>query len=102
MYLSSTITFSSKGLEENEYSEGLEDDLKNEIEDASFDAARAERVWSVEDIDIVKSKCEKDSIKVVIMSDEERLRFKEATEYMYEKYDDMFTDGLLDSIKKVV
>ena len=77
----------------------LDDDLKNEIEDASFDAARAERVWSVEDIDIVKSKCEEDTIKVVTMSDEERLRLKEATEYMYEKYDDMFTPGLLQSIK---
>ena len=77
----------------------LDDDLKNEIEDASFDAARAERVWSVEDIDIVKSKCEEDTIEVVTMSDEERLRFKEATEYMYEKYDDMFTPGLLQSIK---
>ena len=60
----------------------------HEIEDASFDAARAERVWSVEDIDIVKSKCEEDTIEVVTMSDKERLRFKEATEYMYEKYDD--------------
>ena len=79
----------------------LDLELQTEIEDASFDAARAERVWSVEDIDIVKSKCEEDTIKVVTMSDEERLRFKEATEYMYEKYDDMFTPGLLESIKKV-
>lgn len=77
----------------------LEDDLKTEIEDASFDAARAERVWSVEDIDIVKSKCEEDTINVVTMSDKERLRFKEATEYMYDKYDGMFTPGLLQSIK---
>ena len=74
-------------------------EMQWEIEEASFDAARAERVWSVEDIDIVKSKCEEDTIEVVTMSDEERLRFKEATEYMYEKYDDMFTPGLLQSIK---
>ena len=55
---------------------------------------------SVEDIDIVKSKCEKDTIKVVTMSDDERARWKKVTEYMYEKYDDMFSPGLLDSIKQ--
>ena len=53
----------------------LDDDLKELIQDASFDAARAERVWSVEDIDIVKSKCEKDDIDVVTMSEKERIRF---------------------------
>ena len=78
----------------------LDEDLQEQIQDASFDAARAERVWSVEDIDIVKSKCEKDTIKVVTMSDDERARWKSATEYMYEKFDDMFSPGLLDSIKK--
>ena len=79
----------------------LEDDLKTEIEDASFDAARAERVWSVEDIDIVKSKCEEDTIKVVTMSDKERARFKDATKYLYDKFEDMFTPELLETIKKV-
>jgi C4-dicarboxylate-binding protein DctP len=78
----------------------LDDDLKELIQDASFDAARAERVWSVEDIDIVKSKCEKDDIDVVTMSEKERIRFKEATEYLYDKFEDMFTPGLLESIKK--
>ena len=34
------------------------------------------------------------------MSDDERARWKEVTEYMYEKYDDMFSPGLLDSIKQ--
>ena len=41
----------------------------------------------------------KDTIKVVTMSDDERARWKKVTEYMYEKYDDMFSPGLLDSIK---
>jgi len=78
----------------------LDEDLQTEIEDASFSAARAERVWSVEDIDVVKSKCEKDTINVVTMSEKERGRFKDATEYLYDKFDSMFTDGLLESIKK--
>jgi TRAP-type C4-dicarboxylate transport system substrate-binding protein len=77
----------------------LDTDLQDKIEDASFDAARAERVWSVEDIDVVKSKCQEDDINVVTMSEKERERFKQATEYLYEKFDDMFTPGLLESIK---
>jgi len=77
----------------------LDEDLQEMIEDASFDAARAERVWSVEDIDIVKSKCQEDTINVVTMSEEERLRFKAATEHLYEKFDGMFSKELLQSIK---
>ena len=77
----------------------LDDDLQELIQEASFDAARAERVWSVEDIDIVKSKCEKDDIDVVTMSEKERVRFKDATKYLYDKFEDMFTPGLVESIK---
>ena len=34
------------------------------------------------------------------MSDEEKARFKEATAYIYDKYADMFPEGLVDSIKE--
>ena len=54
---------------------------------------------AVEDIDIVKSKCQKDDIDVVTMKQSERDRFKKATEHLYDKFDDMFSIGLLDSIK---
>ena len=77
----------------------IDEDLQEKIQDASFDAARAERVWSVEDIDIVKSKCQKDDIDVVTMKQSDRDRFKKATEHLYDKFDDMFSIGLLDSIK---
>ena len=79
---------------------GLDADLQAKIKDASFDAARAERVWSVEDIDLVKSACEDENINVVTMSDEEKSRFKEKTAYIYDKYAHMFPEGLVDSIKE--
>ena len=78
----------------------LDKDLQDKIQDASFDAARAERVWSVEDIDLVKSACEDENINVVTMSDEEKSRFKEKTAYIYDKYAHMFPEGLVDSIKE--
>jgi len=78
----------------------LDKDLQDKIQDASFDAARAERVWSVEDIDLVKSACKDENINVVTMSDEEKSRFKEKTAYIYDKYAHMFPEGLVDSIKE--
>tara|TARA_B100000925_G_scaffold258798_1_gene213949 strand:- start:700 stop:1644 length:945 start_codon:yes stop_codon:yes gene_type:complete len=83
----------------SDFWETLDEELKGKIEAASFDAARAERVWSVEDIDVVKSQCKEEDITVVTMSDAERGRFKDATAYLYDQFSDMFSDGLIDSIK---
>lgn len=78
---------------------GLGEDLQLMVKDAAFDAARSERKESIEDIDIVKAQCAEDDIKVVTMSEEERLRFKEKTAYVYEKFEDMFTKGLVEGIR---
>lgn len=77
----------------------LSDDLRDKIQHAAFHAARAERQWSVEDIDTVKSRCSQDTINVVTMSAPERERFKEATAYLYDKFDAMFKPGLINSIR---
>lgn len=74
-------------------------ELKTTIRESSRAAARAERVWSVEDIDIVKSKCQEEDIKVVTMSDSERARFKEATAPLYDKFASTFPTGMVDRIK---
>jgi len=77
----------------------LEQDLREKIQDAALDAARNERKESIEDVDLVKEQCLKDDIKVVALPPEERKRFEEATEYLYEKFEGMFTPGLLASIR---
>jgi len=77
----------------------LDADLQAKVQDASFNAARQERVWSVEDIDIVKNRAANDTIEVVTMATEERNRWKEATAHLYGKFEDMFKPGLLDAIK---
>ena len=42
----------------------------------------------------------KDGIKVSHLSATERARFKAATEVVYDQYQDYFTAGLIDSIKR--
>jgi len=77
----------------------LDDDIKEKIEYASFDAARSERQESVEDIGVVKARCHDDDIAVHTMAVEERVKFQKATEYLYEKFEDMFSVGLINKIK---
>ena len=77
----------------------LDDDLKEKIEYASFDAARSERQESVEDIIVVKARCVDDDIAVHTMAVEERVKFQKATEYLYDKFEDMFSVGLINKIK---
>jgi len=78
---------------------GLDEELQLMVKDAAFDAARSERQESIEDIDIVKARCQGDDVKVVSMSAEERARFQEKTAYLYEKFEDMFSKGLVDGIR---
>ena len=77
----------------------LDDDIKEKVEYASFDAARSERQESVEDISVVKARCMDDDIAVHTMAVEERVKFQKATEYLYDKFEDMFSVGLLNKIK---
>merc|ERR1712217_863141 len=77
----------------------LGQDLEAMIQDASFDAARMERKESLEDAETVKEQCAKDRVNIVTMSEAERHRFKDATAYLYDKFDGMFSEGLVEQIR---
>jgi len=77
----------------------MEQDLKEMVQVAALDAARMERRESIEDVQTVKEQCAKDQIKIHTMSAPERKRFQEATEYLYDKFENMFSEGLLASIR---
>jgi len=78
---------------------GLDQDLQSLVREAAIDAARSERKESIEDVDLVKAQCGKDRIEVVTLPAEERERFQQATEYLYPKFEGMFSQGLLASIR---
>jgi TRAP-type C4-dicarboxylate transport system substrate-binding protein len=78
----------------------LDADLQQVVSDAALVAARHERQISIEDIAQVQARAETDGIEIIKMSAEEQARFKSATQGVYTKYQDYFTAGLVDSIKR--
>ena len=78
----------------------LTPELQTVVGDAAKTAARHERELSIADVELVQERCEADGIEVVRMSVEEQARFADATQVVYEKYQDYFTAGLVDQIKR--
>jgi TRAP-type C4-dicarboxylate transport system substrate-binding protein len=75
-------------------------ELQAIINDAAMVAARHERKLSIEDVELVQQRCEADGIEVVRMSADEQIRFAQATKVVYDKYQDYFSTGLVDQIRK--
>lgn len=67
---------------------------------AAFNAARKERRESVADIPNILAECEEKGVKVVRMTAEEECKFKAVTAEVYSKFENYFSAGLVDSIKK--
>ena len=78
----------------------LTPELRAIISDAAVAAAKHERQLSIEDVALVQARAEADGIEVIKMSTSEQERFAEATKAVYIKYEDYFTSGLVDSIRK--
>lgn len=68
--------------------------------DAAIEAARIERVESLDDVGVVQEQAKKDGITISYLSETERARFKLATEVVYDQYQDYFAEGLIEEIKR--
>lgn len=77
----------------------LDADLQKVVANAALVAARHERELSIADIALVQDRATTDGIKVVKMDAVEQARFAEATQGVYAKYQDYFTQGLVHTIK---
>jgi len=78
---------------------GMGEDMQSMLQETATTAARMERKESIEDVATVKEMCTKDQIQIVTLPQEERVRFQQATEYLYEKFEPMFSEGLVNSIR---
>jgi TRAP-type C4-dicarboxylate transport system substrate-binding protein len=78
----------------------LDADTQKVFADAAISAARIERAESLEDITITQKRAKEDGIQVVTLPADEVEKFKQATQEVYIKYEDYFTAGLIDSIRK--
>lgn len=77
----------------------LTPELQTIISDAAVNAARHERDLSIEDVKLTREKCVADGITLVDLSEEERNKFKQNTQAVYEKYKMFFTEDLIENIQ---
>jgi TRAP-type C4-dicarboxylate transport system substrate-binding protein len=66
---------------------------------AALSAAQVERQESIQDIAKTQARAESDGITVTRLSDSDTAKFKAATADLHDKYDDIFTKGLIGRIK---
>ena len=78
----------------------LSQELQTVVSEAAQVAARYERSISIDDVLATQARAEADGIQVLKMSKEEQARFAAETKVVYDKFQDYFTAGLVDKIKK--
>lgn len=78
----------------------LDAGLQSIIKEAAIRAGRNERAESIADGEQAKQQLIKEGKEIISFSDEDQAKFKELTLNVYEKFDDFFSPGLIDKIKK--
>lgn len=74
-------------------------DLQQILKDAAIEAGRYERQISIDEVPSTIEKAERDGIDVVDLTEEDVNEFKKLTLPLYEKYQNYFSNGLIDKIK---
>jgi TRAP-type C4-dicarboxylate transport system substrate-binding protein len=77
----------------------LSADLQAVVAESAKVAARYERVISIDDVAKTQARAEADGIEVIKMSKEEQARFAAETKVVYDKFENYFTAGLVQSIQ---
>jgi len=70
------------------------------FQEAAVAAAHIERAESLDDIEVTQQRAIQDGIKVVQLSDQARDQFKQATESVYSKYQNYFSNNLISRIQQ--
>ncbi len=78
----------------------LDYEMQNLLKEAAVEAGRFERKISVDDVSPTIDKARADGIEVVDLSQKDLETFKELSKEIYSKYENFFSKGLLDNIKK--
>lgn len=78
----------------------LDPEMQKLMSEAAIVAANIERQESIDDIQVIQAKCKQDGIPVITLNDAEQAKFKTATESVYTKYENYFSDQLINNIKQ--
>jgi len=78
----------------------LSPEVKAVIKDAAIRAGRREREVTIQDGENARQQLIADGVEVVDPTAEEIADWKQKTQAVYEKFEPVFTPGLIDKIKK--
>lgn len=79
----------------------LDSDLQEIVKQAAIEAGRYEREISIDDAPATEQQARKDGFKVIKLSAKEREQFVKATEQVYQQFENYFTPGLVDQLRRV-
>ena len=77
----------------------MDEQTQKVFANAALSAAKIERQESLKDIEKVQAQAKEDGIETVVMKNAEKEKFMKTTQPLYNKYNSVFGNGLLDSIK---
>jgi TRAP-type C4-dicarboxylate transport system substrate-binding protein len=69
------------------------------LKQAAIEAGRYERAVAVAEVEPTKSRCNKDGIPVVQLSESDKKHFQKVSEQVYDEFKDTFTPGLVNGIR---
>ena len=78
----------------------LGQDLQTVMLEAAVEAGRFERAISVADVEPTSARAVNDGIRVFKLTEQDQALFKQATEKVYTKFKNHFTDGLVSKIQQ--
>lgn len=79
---------------------GLDSTVRKIFSEAAIEAARNERALSLQDGEASLKKLERNGVTVVHLDSDEMAELQQRTEVVYEKYQDYFAPGLINSIRQ--
>jgi TRAP-type C4-dicarboxylate transport system substrate-binding protein len=85
----------------SDFFNSLDADLQEIVSQAALEAGRYERDISINDAPATEKRARKDGFKVIKLSPEERAQFIEATKQVYQQFENHFSPGLVEQLRRV-
>lgn len=84
-----------------DFFDSLDSELQEIVRQAAIEAGRYEREISIDDEPATAEQAHRDGYKVINLSAEEKQRFIDATQQVYQQFESVFTPGLIQQLRKV-
>lgn len=78
----------------------LDTEMQEIVRQAAVEAGRYEREISIDDEPATAEQAQRDGYKVINLSPEEKQRFIDATQQVYQQFENVFTPGLIEQLHK--